>query len=305
MIDTDRLALFVAVARERGFSRAARKVHKTQSAVSQAVRKLEDDLGQTLFVRDSRTTALTHAGGVLLVHADRVLAELARAEESLSSLREIKSGELVIGTSDTLAYYVLPPVFAEYRRRYPGVELRLDNRTSPAVALGVAERTIDVGVVSLPLPEGLRAGNRPLAERVRTEPLAAQDDVVICPPGHPLAARKRVAAAALAPYPLVLLDRTTATRAFLDAELARAGARANIVMEMSSVEVIKKLVELGFGVSVVPRLAIEREVAAGVLVGVAMTASAVRRVGIVTGLDGAPTAAAGAFVQIAGILLRA
>ncbi|HEX7671231.1 MAG TPA: LysR family transcriptional regulator, partial [Polyangiaceae bacterium] len=168
-LDADRLLAFQMVAKERGFSRAARALGKTQSAVSQAVLHLERELGQPLFVRDGRTTELTAAGATLLEHAERILDEMGRAREHLASLGAVKAGRLGIGTSDTLACHVLPPVLAAYRTRHSGVQLWLDNRPSPATAVEVAERRVDVGVVALPLPDSLESRGRPILERVRVE----------------------------------------------------------------------------------------------------------------------------------------
>lgn len=299
-LDTDQLLAFVTVARERGFSRAARRLGRTQSAVSQAVARLEAELDVRLFLRIGRTTELSAAGQALLERAERILDEMGRAREGLAALQALEAGLLVVGTSDTLAYYVLPPILAAFRARHPGVELRLDNRPSPATAERVVERAVDVGVVTLPLPSGLRFGGRPAAERLRLEPLAPQEEVVICPPDHALARRRRIGLEAILPYPLLLLDRTTGARALLDAELARLGAVPAVTMEMSSVEVLKKLVELGLGVSVVPALAVEREVAAGVLAAVRLQGlTAERSVGLVTPAAGPPSRAAAAFAEIA------
>ncbi len=305
-LNSDQLLAFAAVARERGFSRAARRLARTQSAVSQAVARLEEDLGVRLFLRQGRVTELTPAGRLLLERAERVLDEMDRARESLQAVAELRDGVLVVGTSDTLAYYLLPPAIAAFRARYPGVELRLDNRPSPATAERVAERAVDLGVVTLPLPPELRIGGRPAAERLRVEPLAPQEEVAICPPGHPLASRRRASLQAVAAYPLLLLDRSTGARALLDAELARLGASPVVAMEMSSVEVLKKLVELGLGVSIVPALAVEREVAAGSLAAVRLSGlSAERRIGVVVPHGGAASRAAVAFVEIARTALAA
>ena len=151
-LDSGRLQTFRVVARERGFSRAARQLGRTQSSVSQAVALLERELGAPLFERRGRTAVLTEAGQLLLPHADRILEEMDRARAHLEAARELRAGELVIGTSDTLACHLLPRVLGAFRKRYPGVELRLVNRPSPATAQAVADRQVHLGVVSLPLP---------------------------------------------------------------------------------------------------------------------------------------------------------
>jgi DNA-binding transcriptional LysR family regulator len=303
-IDADQLLAFVTVARERGFSRAARRLGRTQSAVSQAIARLEADLGGRLFLRGGRGAELTAAGRALLGGAQRILEEMERARQGLQALGELRQGLLTVGTSDTLACHVLPPVIAAFRARHPGVDLRLDNRPSPVTAERVAERAVDLGVVSLPLPPDLRAAGRPLAERLQVEPLARQEEVAICPPGHPLARRRRAPLEALLEYPLLLLDRSTGARALLDGELARLGATPDVAMEMSSVEVLKKLVELGLGVSVVPALAVEREVAAGVLAAVRLVGMAAERwVGLLTPAAGPLPAAAGAFAELTRAIL--
>jgi DNA-binding transcriptional LysR family regulator len=290
-LDTERLRTFLAVARARNFSRAARRLGKTQPSVSQAVARLERDVGQPLFVREGRVTHLAPAGRLLVEHAERIFEEMDRAQARLSGLHELRAGDLVVGASDTLAYYLLPPVLATFRSRHPGIELRLDNRPSPATlaALRGAERPVDVGVVTLPLPG---------AELVRREPLVPARDVLICPPGHPLARRRRVHVRQLAGEPLVLLDRTTGARPALDAAFARSGFRPRVTMEMSSVEVLKRLVELGFGLSVVPALAVEREVHAGTLVALPLGGLLVTR-SIALVLPAAPAPAATAFARIA------
>jgi DNA-binding transcriptional LysR family regulator len=291
-LDTERLRTFLAVARTRNFSRAARRLGKTQPSVSQAIARLEREVGQPLFVREGRLTHLAPAGRLLVEHAERIFEEMDRAQARLSGLAELRAGELVVGASDTLAYYLLPPVLAAFRARHPGIELRLDNRPSPAIlaALRGAERAVDVAVVTLPLPG---------ADQVRREPLVAARDLLICPPDHALAGRRRVHVRELGAHPLLLLDRTTGARATLDAAFAQAGVRPRVTMEMSSVEVLKRLVELGFGLSVVPALAVEREARARTLVAIPLRGLLVTRSIALVLPGGPPSPAATAFAAIA------
>jgi DNA-binding transcriptional LysR family regulator len=300
ILDTGRLAAFAAVVRAGGFSKAANELGKTQSSVSQAVLLLERELGQKLFSRDGHTPRLTDAGRALLRRTARIFDEMALAEAELSALSELRFGELVVGTSDTLACYFLPPVFAAFRTRYPKVELRLDNRPSPVIAERVSERQVDLGIVSLPLPESLELSGRKVSERLDCIVLAAQEDVAVCAPSHPLAKRREVAVRDLAAHPLLLLDRTTSSRALVEAAFAAEKTPLNVAMEMSSVEVLKRLAELGFGVAIVPRLAVERELGGATLCALKLTDFGARRsVGALTPRAFAPTRAASAFLALA------
>ncbi|MES1178328.1 MAG: LysR family transcriptional regulator [Myxococcales bacterium] len=300
VFDSARLAAFSAVAREGGFSKAAKKLGKTQSAVSQAVLLLEQELGQKLFARDGHTPRLTDAGRALLVRATSILDEMALAHAELSALSELSFGELVLGTSDTLACYFLPPVFAAFRARYPKVELRIDNRPSPVIAERVSEGQVDLGIVSLPLPSALEVSGRSVSERLESLVLAAQEDVAVCAPEHPLAKRNAVSVRDLAPHPLLLLDRTTSSRALVDLAFAAEKATPILAMEMSSVEVLKRLAELGFGVAIVPRFAVQREQQAYTLSVLQLKHfGAARSVGALTPKAFTPTHAARAFLELA------
>lgn len=294
-LDSDRLIAFRAVVRAGGFSRAAATLHKTQPAISQAVRALEEDVGEKLLLRLGRGVRLTAAGKILLEHLEESFRALDRARDRLAARREIEEGELTIGTSDTNACYVLPPVLEAFRERYPGVELRLSNRTSPATEAQVLAHEVDLGFVTLPTrAEGL------VAERMVT-----REDVALFAPDHPLAGRKRVRFEELLAYPLLLLDRGARTRAFIDERIARCEGRAHIAMELASIEVVKRLVALGFGVSVVPRIAVEAELASGTLCAASVLArSEVRSLGFVTRKNAQLSPAGEAFVRIAREILR-
>lgn len=290
---SDRLRLFDAVLRLGGFSAAARALGLTQSSVSQSIAALEADVGQPLFDRSSRKLSLTEAGQALKGQVAGVLDALEQTRAALQQLDQVLTGTLLLGATDTLATHVLPPVFAAFRKGHPGVELRLDNRPSPAIAEKVAARELDLGVVSLPLPHGSTA-----VQALTQVPLVEQRDVVIVPRGHALAKRSKVRLLDLAKFPLVLLDRTTASRAWLERHFAVEKLTPRVAMEMSSLEVLKRLVELGFGISVVPELAVRAEKK---LVALQLIGAERRMVGLV--MPRVPTRVAVAFAAISRELL--
>lgn len=303
-MDWDRLEAFRAVARNGGFSAAARVLHKTQPAISQAVAALERDLDAALFEREGRQVRLTDAGRVLLEHAEESFAALDAARERIARLGRLEGGTLRLGASDTAACYLLPPVFAAYRARFPKVELRLDNHPTPEIAACVAESELDVGLVTLAPARTVD----PTADdpRLVIDALRPREDVLICAPRHALARRGRLALADLAELPLLLLHSGTGSRALLDRAFAAARVTPRVIMEMGSVEVLKRLVELDFGVSVVPRFALDRELAAGTLAARRiLPRRAWCRIGVVTRRRGVVPRPAEAFIAIAREVLGA
>jgi DNA-binding transcriptional LysR family regulator len=284
-LDADRLVVFLAVVRERGFSAAARALGRSQPAVSQAIAALERELGQPLIARTSGGAAPTHAGRILVAHAERALGELSHARAQIAALGTLGTGALSIGTTDTLACHFLPPVLTTFRRRHPRIELRIETKPSPQIAARVAARELDLGIVTRPLPT--QVGRDATVERV-----ASHRDVAIVVPSSPLGRRRRIALADLAKQKLLLLDRSTAMRASLDEAFARARLAPEVVMETSSVEVLKRLAALGFGVAIVPEVAVEAEVARGELAAIALAFEVAREIVLMSSEPRAPAAEA-------------
>ncbi len=249
-METERLNTFLAVVREKNFSKAAEKLFRTQPAVSQSIKLLEEELGEPLFLRMGRTTTLTQAGKILLEHTTEAFDALEQGRLRIEALKELREGELIISASDTTSCFILPKALQEFRDRYPGVEVRILNRPSPEAARQVAARESDIGVVTLPIEH----------PKLASEPIVVREDVAICAPSHPLAERNRIRFIDLLPHPLILLDRGSNTRSFIDKKLGEIDQKPNIVMELGSIEVIKKLVQMDFGVSIVPRIAVQDEI---------------------------------------------
>ncbi len=221
-MDFERLKAFQAVAKEKSFSKAAERIYKTQPAVSQAIRCLETELGVRLFLRLGRTVELTQAGAVLVEYARQAFQALEQARERVKALKGLEEGKLIIGTSDTTACYVLPPALRIFRRRYPGIEIIISNRPSPVTLQHVLSHEVDLGIVTLPVSHS----------GVEVMELLVREDVVICSPRHPLSARKRMRIKQLAGHPLLLLDRGSSTRNFIDECFAREGVAPDVAMEL-------------------------------------------------------------------------
>jgi len=288
-VDLDRLRTFWAVATENSFSRAAEKLFRTQSAVSQSIRLLEREIGETLFVRLGRTIDLTPAGRILLSHVEESFGILERGRARINALRALREGEVVIAASDTLTRYTLPATLRQFRKKYPGVEVRIRNRPSFQAADLVAVRQADLGIVTLPIDH----------PKLFVEPLLKREDVAICSSTHAFAKRSSVRLCDLAALPLILLDRGATTRAFIDACMNAAGLKPRIAMELGSIEVIKRMVELDFGVSIVPRIAVQDEVARSTLHAIRVfKQSEWRDIGLVYPKTGVTNVAADAFIAV-------
>ena len=254
----DALRTFVQVVRLGSFSKAGHFLGRSQSAVSLQIAKLEQAVDRRLLERTTKRIALTEAGVVLLGYVQQTEALLEQAGRELADLDRLERGRLVICTSDTTGCYRLPAILQRYRERHPGIEIVVRNATSPRTARAVLDHEVDLGIVTLAgLPEGLEA-----------VPLFVRRDVLICHPDHRLAKRRRVLLKDLERYAFILLDDQCSSRRLLDARCAEARVVLSVAMELSSIEVIKRFVRIDAGLSVVPAVSVEEEVAAGELASV-------------------------------------
>src|SRR6202045_2622763 len=146
-MELSQLEVFLAVAREGGFSRAAEKLYRTQSAVSQAIRKLETEIGESLFDRSTRDGVMTDAGRVLQEYAERLLNLRENAQEALVELRELHKGKLAIAANEFTALYLLP-VLAEFRRLHPMIRIRVHRSLGSHIPDDVLRHTSELGVLT-------------------------------------------------------------------------------------------------------------------------------------------------------------
>jgi DNA-binding transcriptional LysR family regulator len=244
---------FLTVARTGSFTRAAEALFLTQPALSLQIKALEKSLGEPLFERQGRKLLLAPAGRILLRRAEQILGLVEQAGEEVQALKGLTGGRLVIGTNDSNCLYVLPDPVRRFRAQFPAVELHLTNSHSTQVVAWVAEGQADFGLVTLPV----------LNPGVESRPLFRRADVLVCAPGHPLCMQETVTPGELVTHPLLLLDRGSVSRVLLDQALAEAGLLPQMVMEVGSIEVIKRYVEIGLGISVIPRFTAEQEIQGG------------------------------------------
>jgi len=244
------LRTFLAVVELGTVSAAAQALNMTQPAASQQLRELERLLGVRLLDRAGGRMIPTAAGEALIEPAVRAQAAIADAIAAAGAHRDGRIGRVRLGTGATACIYLLPPVLAAAKRRMPGLEILIATGNSSQIADRVASGELDVGVVTLPVPEKSALQTT----RLRDDPLLA------LLPSEAAPARASIGAAALAGLPLILYDPGGSTRTLIDEWFRAAGLHPKPIMQLDSIEAIKVLVGSGLGASVMPRLALANPV---------------------------------------------
>src|SRR3954468_265798 len=259
-MDIAALKTFLAVAQERSFSRAAAKVHRTQPAVSQAVRRLEIELGEQLFDRSSKTGTLTDAGKVLQNYGERLVRLAEEAESAMRELRDLRRGRVLIGANEA-AVHTLLPVIARFRAVYP--DIAIDVRRVPArqIAVEVQQGSLDFGALTFhPTEEGLLEG-----------PVGSDELVLLVAPSHELAGGRQGTMTELAGHPVVAHNDPSPARERVLRLFEEHHIALNMVIALPSLDGIKRAVELNLGVALLPRRCAITEIANKRLVAVQVT----------------------------------
>ncbi|HZH91532.1 MAG TPA: LysR family transcriptional regulator [Pyrinomonadaceae bacterium] len=251
------LRALAAIAETRTFTAAAARVHVTQAAISMQIRQLELETGTLLFVRTPRRCVLTHAGELLLERARRILREHDGALAELAELSGTAHGRLRLGSASAMfSSDQLPSILKELRARRENVEVTVTSGTSEALVKQITSGELDIAFISLPVE----------ARGVQTELLLKDELIAIANPDHPLAHKRVISAFELAGQKLILGERGGNTRRLIDGFFAEAGLRPVVAMELSRLTSIKRMVESGMGVGIVPVRSALDEIAGGRLV---------------------------------------
>ena len=257
VLHADQLLTFAVVAQLGSVSAAAAKLHRSQPAVSSQLKGLSEAVGETLYRRHRHGVALTPAGEALLPYAQALSRALAGAQHVADEFKALARGKLSVAASMTNAVYLLPRILARFRDVYPDLELELLTRnTREAVGL-LRSGEAEVALVEGPL------GTLPVGTQQRA--VFADELVLIVPPGHALAARQEVSTEDLEGLPMVQREVGSGTREVAQHVLERAGVRPKIVLEATGIEAVKEAVLGGLGAGIISKLAVRREVDAGLL----------------------------------------
>ena len=257
-MDLLQLEHFLAVAEERTFTRAAERVSRTQSAVSQSIKKLEDEIGAPLFARDLHEISLTEAGKVLVDHARRMLLQRDEAMRELGALKNLETGTLTIAAHETAAVYLLPAALRSYLNRFPEIKVGIYRSRLTDIPRQVMDREVHVGFVK----------DEPGFHELKSVEVHADEMILVASPRHPLASRADVRIAELGEEHFVLHHLCSTTELKILRLFDQHSTRCRIVAELWSFENIKSFVQEEVGIAIVPGVTVRQELRDGTLVRV-------------------------------------
>jgi DNA-binding transcriptional LysR family regulator len=254
-MDINQLEVLIAVAGERGFSRAADKLYRTQPAISQAIRRLEEEVGEPLFDRSSKDGTLTASGQVLLKYAQQIINLRRDAKLAVKELKDLQRGKVTLGANEYTVMYLLP-VISVYRVRHPHIKIEVKRDLASRIPSEVLKRDVEIGIVSF----------RPNDPALQALAVATDELSLIVAPGHSLAGKKVVSVRELGVESFIAHNVRSPYREKVVQTFEKHRTPLNISMELPTLEAIKRFVEQGMGVALVPRLAAQAEIERGQVV---------------------------------------
>jgi DNA-binding transcriptional LysR family regulator len=256
-MNVDQLKAFHRVAAVGSFTKAARELFLTQSAVSQQIRALEDEIGSRLFDRSGKKIRLTGEGEALLSYAQRLFDLHEEIETLFGGLKTLERGRIAVGATAVIGTYFMPAVISDYHRRYPGIEIDLRMGNSEQILRMILDREVDLGI----------AGMITKQETLESVFIHREKLLFVCSPQNPLAARKGVTLDELERIPFIWREKGTQTLTIVKRWFQEnaAGTFPRQTLSLANMEAAKRIVEEGYGVTIIPATAARREIEAGLL----------------------------------------
>jgi DNA-binding transcriptional LysR family regulator len=288
-MDFEQLKTFLHVCRLKSFSRAAEKLGVTQPAISAQIRSLEKEVGARLFDRDGGKVTFTGAGRLFEPFAEHCLQCHSHIVMAVNELYRSARGEVSVSASEATSLYVLPPVFAEYKKQYTRVNLSIVRAEHLRSIEMVVNREVDFAIVSLPLKD----------PRLVIQPIHRDEIVLVVSAAHPLAARGAIKVDEMLQFPMLLLKQGR-QRTLLNNFFESFDAQPRIAMEVDSSELLKRLIAAGLGMGFLPRTNVQDDVHSGLLRIVKVDTMRINReLALIFRKDRTLTHAAHAFLEIA------
>ncbi len=256
-MDLQTLRMFLAVADERSFSRAAGKVHRTQPAVSQAVRRLETDLGEALLDRTTKAATLTDAGRTLQNYGRRLVRLAEETELAMRDLRDLRRGRVLIGANEGAVHSLLP-VIGRFRHDHGAIAIDVRRVPARQIAVEVQQGSLDFGALTF----------SPAAPDLLKVAVGSDELVLLVQPDHRLARRRQVTMEEVAVEPIVAHNDPSPARERVLRLFEQKHLVLNMVIALPSLDGIKRAVEMHLGVALLPRRCAVAELASGRLVAI-------------------------------------
>lgn len=289
-MEMSQLEVFVTVAREGSVSRAGARLHKTQPAVSMALKRLEEGLGEPLLVRSGRGLALTHAGRSLLDYAESMLKLRSEAFETLKGLRGLGMGTLTLVGPDSVVDFLLPGLVRAYHKAHPKIAIQLHRGFSERIPGEVLRHEYDFGFIAA----------EPVLHGLQSLDLMKDTLVAVVSSDHPLTRLPPKDIRAVAGFPLALHSPRTPSRQKLEAHFRHAGVEPRVAFDLPVFEALKAYAAEGLAVAFLPELTVRDEVAKGTLKRIAVPGLRIdRTIRLVYRGDVLLSRAAQAFLEIA------
>jgi DNA-binding transcriptional LysR family regulator len=254
-MDLRQLEILCAIAETGTFTGAGEKLHVSQSAISRQVLLLEEELREPLFIRQGRGALPTSAGLKLIQLGKRLLEDLTATVGQIRDEHDQIHGTLRIAGGMTVCLYVFPLLLQEFRRAHPRVDVKLITGATPRLIRQLHTGLADIALLTLPVDE----------PSCVVAPALREELMLVMPPDHRLASKRRVVAKDLALEPFVLFEPQSNTRRTVDRLFARVGIEPRVVLETENVEILKALVASGMGLTIIPYQSIANELKAGQL----------------------------------------
>lgn len=255
-MDISQLEVFLSVAQEKSFSRAAKALHRTQPAVSQAIRRLEIELGEPLFDRSSKDGTLTAAGKVLFDFAQQMMNLRHHAHSAIRELRDLHRGKLTLSANEYTVMGLLP-LIPTFRARHPHIKIEVKRSLASRIPSEILGRDVEIGVVTF----------KPHDTSISALPVSRDELALIVAPDHPLAERQTVSVRELGAETFIAHNVPSPYRERVVKTFEKHRTPLNISMEMPTLEAIKRMVENKMGVALVPRLTAQTEIERGLVAG--------------------------------------
>lgn len=238
------LQYLVAIVQEANFTRASEKVFVSQSALSQQIQALEQEVGTVLLDRSRRGVRPTAAGEILYRHAQRIFLELEQAETAIHELEGLQRGELHVGVVQTVNDYLMPLLASAFAEQHPQIKLLVDELPTEAIEKGLEQGKLQVGLGFLPSS----------SQGIKVQPLLEEQLVLVVRDDHPLAQNTYSTVTSLDQLPMVMLSNTFCTRRLWEESARLTPAQPRVVMEMNTVSSILAVVENSSLATVLPRM---------------------------------------------------